>query len=402
MRVLIADKLSPHVAEALEAAGCAVTYEPTLKGETLTEALASHEPGALVVRSTKVTSADLDAAPSLALIIRGGAGVNTIDVAEASRRGVYVANCPGKNAIAVAELTFGHLLNLDRRISDNVSDLRRGVWNKKGYGKATGVFGRTMAVLGMGMIGTEVVKRAKAFGMHVKAWSRSLTPERAEELGVTFARTPREACSGADVLTVHLALNADTRGLVGRELLDALAPGAFVINTSRGGVIDQEALLEAIARRGLRAGLDVFAEEPAATDVEFPFPIREEAGVYGTHHIGASTTQASNAVGDEIVRILQTYLSTGRVLNCVNLADRSPATHVLAVRHADKVGVLAAVLGVLKEGGVNVQEMENIIFAGAHAACARIQVDAPPIPEILRLINELPDVFATSLVALET
>lgn len=402
MRVLIADKLSAHVAPTLEAAGCAVSTDPTLKADALTAALEQVDPQVLVVRSTKVHAAQLAAARSLSLIIRAGAGTNTIDVATASGRGVYVANCPGKNAIAVAELTFGHLLNMDRRITDNVQDLREGRWAKKAYGKARGVHGRTLALLGCGRIGQEVIARAHAFGMSVRAWSRSLTPERAAELGVQHAATPLDACRGADVLSVHLALTDTTRGIVDRTLLEALAPGAFVINTSRGGVVDQDALELAIQTRGIKAGLDVFAEEPGAGDDTFPFAIGRNPSVYGTHHIGASTQQATEAVGDEVVRIVTTYLRQGSVLNCVNLAEDTAATHLLVVRHADEVGVLAGVLDHLRADGVNVQEMDNHIFKGGGAACARIHLSGAPSAAGLDRIGQTAQVFATSLVPLES
>jgi D-3-phosphoglycerate dehydrogenase len=402
MRVLIADKLSAHVAAALESHGCAVTTDATLKGESLTEALGAVDPQVLVVRSTKVQAEQLSAARSLSLVIRAGAGTNTIDVGLASARGVYVANCPGKNAIAVAELTFGHLLNLDRRISDNVQALREGRWAKKTFSRARGVHGRTLALLGCGRIGQEVIARAHAFGMSVRAWSRSLTPEKAAALGVDFAATPHEACRGADVLSVHLALTDDTRGMVDRGLLEALSPGAFVINTSRGGVVDQDALLTAIETRGIKAGLDVFADEPGSGDDRFPFPIGQVDSVYGTHHIGASTGQATLAVGDEVVRIVDTYLRMGTVLNCVNLAEDTAASHVLVVRHADEVGVLAGVLDHLRQDGVNVQEMDNHIFKGGGAACARIHISGAPSSAALDQISETAQVFAASLVSLES
>jgi D-3-phosphoglycerate dehydrogenase len=259
-----------------------------------------------------------------------------------------------------------------------------------------------MALLGVGQIGREVIGRARSFGTHVRAWSRSLTPEIAASLGVQFAATPLDACRGADVLSLHLALTPETRGLVGRELLEALAPGAFVINTSRGGVMDQDALVQAIHTRGLRAGLDVFAEEPVGGDAPFPFDIADEAGVYGTHHIGASTDQATLAVADEVVRIITTFQRRGTAPNCVNLSTASVASHVLIVRHADEVGVLAGILERLREDGVNVQEMDNIIFKGGGAASARIQVTGAPSPACLERIEHSSTVFAASLIPLES
>ncbi|MFT4975960.1 MAG: D-3-phosphoglycerate dehydrogenase [Myxococcota bacterium] len=401
MRILIADRLASHIPAQLEASGSAVTADPSLSDTVLTEALALHDPQVLVVRSTKVQREHILAAPSLSLVIRAGAGTNTIDVTFAASRGVYVANCPGKNAVAVAELVMGQLVNLDRRIADNVADLRAGVWAKKKYGVARGLKGRTLAVLGCGQIGAEVIARAKAFGMHVRAWSRSLTPARAAVLGVEYAATPLDACRGAHALTVHLAYSSDTHHIVNASLLEALAPGAYVINTARGGIVDEAALRHVIETRGIRAALDVFEDEPAASDSAFKdATISSNASIYGTHHIGASTDQASEAVGDEIVRIVDHYQRTGDVLNCVNLAAQSAATHLLVVRHADRVGVLAAILDMLRTAELNVQEMENIIFHGGEAACARIQLHGAPSAETLQAIRSHDRVFAASVVTL--
>src|ERR687886_34646 len=171
MRVLIADKFEQSGRDGLDAAGCDYSYQPDVKDESLIEAIRLYQPDALVVRSTKVTEPMLDAGP-LKLVVRAGAGYNTIDVAAASRRGIYVSNCPGKNSIAVAELAFALILALDRRIADNVIALRAGQWNKKEFSKARGLYGRTLGLIGTGQIGQEVIRRAHAFGMPVVAWSR--------------------------------------------------------------------------------------------------------------------------------------------------------------------------------------------------------------------------------------
>src|SRR5204863_2447998 len=167
----------------LRTIGCEITFQPDLKDDALVNAIAKEQPDVLIVRGTKVTEAMLAAGP-LKLIVRAGAGYNTIDVATASRLGIYVSNCPGKNSIAVAELAFALILALDRRIADNVIALRKGEWNKKEFSKAHGLFGRTLGLIGVGQIGSEMIPRARAFGMPVVAWSRSLTHERAALLGV--------------------------------------------------------------------------------------------------------------------------------------------------------------------------------------------------------------------------
>ncbi|MDQ3068606.1 MAG: NAD(P)-binding domain-containing protein [Acidobacteriota bacterium] len=402
MKVLIADKFEQSGLDGLKAAGCEVVYEPDLKDGALTAAIGASAADVLVVRSTKVTAPMLDAG-RLSLIVRAGAGYNTIDVAGASSRGVYVSNCPGKNAIAVAELAMALLLAIDRRIPDNVADLRAGKWNKKEYSKARGIHGQTLGVLGIGSIAAETIKRAAAFGMSIVIWSRRfdgrsgpITEADAKAAGlehamretaITLAPTPAAVAEQADVLSIHLALGAETRGLVDAGVLSRLKPGAIVINTARGEVMDQAALVEAITARGLRAGLDVFASEPAAATDAFTDPIVGHPGVYGTHHIGASTDQAQEAIAAETVRIVRTYKETGRVPNVVNLARQSPARVRLIVRHRDRPGVLAHVFAHLREGNINVQETENIVFEGAEAAVASINLDGAPDAALLERIR---------------
>jgi D-3-phosphoglycerate dehydrogenase len=400
MKVLIADKFEQSGRDGLEAAGCDYSYQPDVKDDALIEAIKGYAPDALVVRSTKVSEAMLEAG-ALKLVVRAGAGYNTIDVAAASRRGIYVSNCPGKNSIAVAELTLALILALDRRIADNVSSLRQGQWNKKEFSKARGLYGRTLGLVGTGQIGQEVIKRALAFGMPVVAWSKSLTDERAAEWGIERAATPLDVARAADIVSVHVALKPETRGFIGADFFNAMREGAYFINTARGEVVDQNALLAAMRERGIRAGLDVFANEPASVSGEFTDEIAREANLYGTHHIGASTDQAQEAIAAETVRIIRTFKETGKVPNVVNLAARTPATHLLVVRHRDRPGVLAQVLNAIREAHINVQEMENIIFEGAEAAVARINLEAaPPAATLDKLTAGNTDIMELSLLEL--
>ena len=396
MRVLIADKFEKSGIDGLRAAGCEVVSDPDLKDDALRQAIGKTRADVLVVRSTQVTAPMLDAG-RLSLIVRAGAGYNTIDVAAASQRGIYVSNCPGKNAIAVAELAFALILALDRRVPDNVAELRAGQWNKKEYSKAQGLYGKTLGLLGVGSIGQEMIRRAAGFGLDVVLWSRRfageqrpLSEQEARELGVEaalrqvaieLAPTPGDVAARADVLSIHLALGPETKGLVNRALLERLRPGAILINTARGEVVDEAAVAAAVRDRGLRVGLDVFANEPSGATGVFADPLITQPGVYGTHHIGASTEQAQEAIAAETVRIITTYKETGRVPNVVNLARKTPATHMLVVRHRDRPGVLAHVFDHLRQANLNVQETENIVFEGAEAAVARINLDGRPSTE---------------------
>jgi D-3-phosphoglycerate dehydrogenase len=406
MKVLVADKFEQSGIEGLRACGCEVVYEPDLEDDGLAQAIESSAAQVLIVRSTKVSAAMLDRG-RLSLVVRAGAGVNTIDVAAASKRGIYVSNCPGKNSIAVAELAFALLLALDRRVADNVIELRAGTWNKKEFSKAQGLYGRSLGLLGFGNIGQEVARRARAFGMPVVVWSRRLASDAdarkrvEEDFGVRVAATPREVVANADIVSLHLALTPETRGFLNADLLQHARPGAIIINTARAEVVDHAALADAVRQKGLRVGLDVFANEPSAATGAIAEPILELPGVYGTHHIGASTDQAQEAIAAEAVRIVRTFKETGRVPNVVNLTRRSPATHMLSVRHRDKPGVLAHVFQLLRDAGLNVQETENIIFDGAEAAVARVNLDGAPSRETLdRMQAGHPDVLDLQLVRL--
>jgi D-3-phosphoglycerate dehydrogenase len=419
MRVLIADAFEQSGIDGLTQCGCDVLSRPGLKDEALSAALAETQAEVLVVRSTKVTEPMLDAG-RLSLIVRAGAGYNTIDVAAASKRGIYVSNCPGKNAVAVGELTFALILALDRRVPDNVAELRAGKWNKKEYAKARGLFGRTLGVLGAGNIAQEVVRRAAAFGMPVVVWSRrfdgvsrdatgadleelNLTDAAAAGLSLRIAPSAAEVASQCDILSVHLALAADTKNIINAALIAKLRNGAFLINTSRGEMIDHAALADAVKARGLRVALDVFENEPTAATGEYASPLFALPNVYGTHHIGASTDQAQEAIAAETVRIVRTFKETGKVPNVVNLAQRTPATHRLIVRHRDRPGVLAHVFDCLRSKNLNVQETENIVFEGAQAAIARINLDGAPDPALLEAIRGgNADILELQLVRLTT
>ncbi len=322
MKVLIADKFEQQGIKALVELGAQVEIDPSLKDDALADALNAFDPEVLIVRSTKVPATMLEHAPSLRLIIRAGSGYDNIDCDAAAARGVAVSNCPGMNAVAVAELAMGLLLCCDRRLPDQQADLKHGKWNKKEYSKARGIKGMTLGVVGVGNIGKELIARAKAFGMDIIAWSRSMNEDKARALGVRSGGNTRAdllaMASQCDAISVHVALNDQTRNLCDKAFFDALKEGAYFINTARGGIADQNAMADAIATKHIRCGLDVFANQPTVAEGTFADSIIELPGVYGSHHCGASTTQAQLAVADEAVRIIRVYQETGTFENCVN------------------------------------------------------------------------------------
>ena len=398
MTVLVASNVADAGLKALREAGHTVEKDAALAGDALAGALAEKRPAVLVVRSTRVTGAMMDADPSLELIVRAGAGYDTIDVDGASERGIFVANCPGQNADAVAELTMGLVVALDRRLPDNVIDARAGRWNKAAYADADGLKGKTFGIVGLGNIGEAVAERAKGFEMDGVAWSRSLTKEGAAARGLAHADSPEAVARFSDIVSVHVASTPETKHLADRAFFEEMSDGAFFVNTSRAAVVDEDALQWALDEKHLRAALDLVSDEPSEKEASgFEHPLMQHPRCYVTHHIGASTQQAQDATALEAARVIETFAETGQVPNVVNLAAPSEGAHQLTVRHRDEVGVLAGVLDEARKAGWNIQEMENLIFAGAGAAVAHIRFDGNPSDETVRDIERHDDVMAVSL-----
>lgn len=389
MRVLVADRLTEDSLDEIRSLGVELLYEPEMRAEALPESLGGIN--VLVVRGTEVNEVALRAGTSLNLIIRAGAGVSNIDVATASERGIYVANCPGKNACAVAELAFTLIGSLDRRVPEAVASLRSGSWNKDEFARAVGLSGRKIGVLGLGHVGRAVLRLAHAYGMRAFAWSRSFSPARAAELGVTLSANPLELARSVDVFSVHLELTPKTRGIVDRSVLEALPDEAIFVNTARPELVDYEALVELSAKKRLRVGLDVFPSEPATRIGRFAHPLLSSPLVYGTPHIGASTDAAQVAIAAECARILRCFVTKGEVPNVVNISATSWSRYQLVVRHIDKVGALANVLGVLKRHGINIHELDNTLFEGGRAACAKIRLGSRPSEDCLSEIMAFSD-----------
>jgi len=400
MKVLLADRLPDEAVQRLSAAGDEVVVMADLTADDLPAHIAGAE--VLVVRSTKVTSAALDAADRLGLVVRAGAGTNTIDCDRAAELGVFVCNVPGRNALAVAELAVGLMVAVDRHIADSTIDSRNGQWNKKTYSKAMGLFGRTLGIVGLGDIGIATAERATGFGMKVIAVAKpgrsSATVERAKAVGVTFVDSTDTLLAESDIVTLHVPGAESTNGMVDSAFLSMMRDGATLINTSRGNVVDEAALIVAMDSRGIRAGLDVFADEPAGGSGEFDSVLARHPNVVATHHVGASTEQAQAAVADGTVDAIEAYRA-GDVSNCVNLEAVPPRAATLTVRHLDKVGVLANVLDALREANLNISNMQNRVFAGSTAAVATIDVDQTVSSATIEAIQAITDVIHASVTA---
>ena len=375
MKILIADKLDPSAKLALEDIGHEVQETHSIDSNDLDRHIQGIE--VLVVRSTRVTADALKAADRLSLIVRAGAGVDNIDVVAASDLGIHVCNVPGKNAAAVAELTFALLLAIDRHVVGGASDLRKGTWNKREYSIADGLMGKTIGIIGLGGVGLSVAERAKAFGLRVTGQRRSgrspETEQRIRQIGIRLTDTLEELVTHSDVVSIHVPFNEQTVKLVDENLLRSFKDEAILINTSRGEIIDEPALIQAMNERGIRAGLDVFCDEPASGEITITSALASHPSVIGSHHIGASTMQASKAVASGVIDAIAGFES-GNPLNCVNEAPSGEGTSQVRVRHLDRVGVLASVLSTLRAADLNVQYMDNRVFSGKKAAVASIEV----------------------------
>jgi D-3-phosphoglycerate dehydrogenase len=317
VKVLIADRVSDRCVEVLRQAGLEAVVRPGLKGSDLLRAVVDVE--GIVVRSdTRITEEVMTAATRLKVVGRAGAGVDNIDVAAGTRRGIVVMNAPGENTISAAEHTLSMLLSLARRIPHADRSMRAGRWER---GKFMGVelFGKTLGVLGLGKVGREVAIRARVFGMEVIGYDPVLSEEVALRLGVTLLPT-EEILPRADFLTVHVPLTDETHHLIGREQLERCRDGVRLINVARGGVINEAALIEGL-KSGKVAGaaLDVFESEPPAGS-----PLLGLDSVILTPHLGASTREAQEKVAERIAVQIAGYLKEGLVANAVNVEGVDP------------------------------------------------------------------------------
>lgn len=394
LSILIADKFPEQYIEELRQMGTEVIYDPKLGENDIASVIKNVD--VLVVRSTKVNASTLNNSNRLNLVIRAGSGVNNIDMAAASQKGIYVTNCPGMNSIAVAELAMGLILSLDRRIPDNVIDFRKGVWNKSEYSKAQGVYGKTLAIIGVGNIGREVAKRASAFGMDVYGTDIY----RVEGAPLKYFTNLNEVLPKADIISIHLPATPETKNFFDKKIFGLLKPGTLIVNTSRSDVIDEDALLEAIKEKNIRVALDVFKGEPEGKGGQVSSRLQDNPNIYVTHHIGASTEQAQNAVAKETIKIIKDYAANGVIDHWVNKAHGTEVKYQLVVKHYDRPGVLASILSVIREGNINIEEIENVIFDGGMVGCCTMKMKATLTADMLKMINENPSVISTSLTSI--
>jgi len=404
VQIVLVDSAEDGFVAELEALGHSCTSLSSVERENLVSNVERAD--VIVVRSSVVNADVISAAPQLGLIIRAGAGTDTIDVDAASAAGIYVCNVPGQNAVAVAELTMGLIIAIDRQIPAANADFGTGVWNKERYSQARGLKGQALAIFGLGNIGLEVATRAKGFGLSLHALASThrdaTTEQKIEDLEVQMHQTREELLGAADIVTLHLPLTADTQNLVNGDFLSDMHPGAMLINTSRGGLVNEQDLLKAMNEREIRVGLDVYVSEPKAGTTDWRSPFSGHPNFVGTHHIGASTSQAREAIANGVLDTIREY-ELGLPQNCVNIASRPLGECAIAVRHRDEVGVLAGVLSCLRSAGINVQQMRNEIFQGdgPTAAMATIRVSQTPTASTINSLQNLEHVLRIDVLGAE-
>jgi D-3-phosphoglycerate dehydrogenase / 2-oxoglutarate reductase len=401
MKILVADAFSPEGIEEMKKMGHEVVYEPKKVGAEFVKAMEELKPIVLVVRSKKVTKEVIDADPKLEMVIRAGAGVDTIDVAYCSKKGIYVANCPGKNSVAVAELAMGLIVSIDRRIPENVQLLKENKWEKGMFAECIGIKGRTLGLIGIGNVGKEVAKRAIAFGMKVIACDVFLSAEDIAAMGATKIETAQEIAKQADIISLHVPALKETLKMVNKEFLALLKPDAVLINTARADLVVEEDLLERLEKvKGFWYGSDVFSAEPADKKAVYENKLAKHPKVVGTHHIGASTKEAETAIGIEAVRMVKEYGSMKKVNNCVNLATDIKTTHSMSVKYASTVGMLGSILAPFNEHKLKIEELKNEVFKDRAACVATIHFtgDVAKKEELVAAIAKIPGVLDTTFI----
>jgi D-3-phosphoglycerate dehydrogenase len=320
--IIVLDTLSPDGLVLLDAAAeMGITYEVAtgLSGDALREALARHD-GAICRSGVKITAAALAGNTRLKAIVRAGVGTDNIDKDAATRQGIVVMNTPAGNTVSTAEHAFALLLGLSRNIAAADASLRDHRWDRNKF-MGVQLAGKTLGIVGLGRIGLTVASRARAFDMRVIGFDPFLSPDRAAELGIELSESVRGMLPHVDYLTVHTPLTEDTRHLIGMPELEILKPGIRLINCARGGIYDEQAVVEGL-KRGVIAGvaLDVFEKEPCTDSPLFGMP-----GVLVTPHLGASTEEAQTQVAVEGVGLLVDFLSTGAIRHSVNSSAIDPA-----------------------------------------------------------------------------
>jgi len=395
MKILVAGAMHETALDELRALGSTVEYAPEISAAQLPERIA--EAGILIIGRTRVSPAAIEKGVTLQMIVRLGTAVSNVAIDEASQQGVFVVNCPDMDAEAVAEMTIGFILALDRRLIRNADALRAKRAERDAAPSAHGLVGRTIGILDYNRVGQELARRARAFRMKVLAWTRHPSAGESDNEEVEFCAGPRELARRSDIVTVYAPPAQADELLVDAEFLQNMRDGAYLVHVGHPAAIDEAALAEAARTRHLRVALDIYAPELTRDSARFRSSLLDIPGVIGTHHLADQTKQAERATADEAVRVVREFLVAGKVCNCVNVAERSPATWLLVLRLRDAVGVMASVMNAILADGINAEEITSRVFNGARAAWCTIALNERPSTEALDAVRSLDDVIHLEL-----
>jgi D-3-phosphoglycerate dehydrogenase len=399
MKILIACPLTENALLELQGLGAELVYEPELTAERLEDLIP--DVAVLVVCRLRVSPEMIATGKALQLIVRAGTDTANIAIDAASTAGVFVANCPYMDAVAIAELTVGLLVALDRRVLENAEASREGARADEMNVDAVGLAGRKLGLLGFGPIEREIAKRARAFEMNLLAWSPTLTPELAAESGIEFCAWPRELARESDVVAVYAAARDAGEVLVDAEFLRSMRPGASFVYMGHPAALDEQALLTVARERGLRVACDISAPQLSDSDTgRITSRLQTLPGVIGTCRLADRTRQVQQATSAEVVRIVRGFVVAGEVRNCLNLSEHSPATWQLVLRLKDKPGVLAAIVEVVRADGINIEDVTSRLFTGAMAVWCTIALDERPSNDALSAIRQTDGVLHLDIRAL--
>jgi D-3-phosphoglycerate dehydrogenase len=352
-KVLVADPIAERGIQELSMGGALdVTVKTGLKEEQLLEIIGEY--AGLVVRSeTKVNARVIEAAPLLKVVGRAGVGVDNVDVDTATKRGVIVMNTPGGNTISTAEHAFSLMVSIARSIPQADASVKSGKWERKSF-LGVELYGKTLAILGMGRIGTEIAKRALAFGMRVLAYDPYLSAARARSLQVELVEKLDDILPQSDFITMHMPLTPETTHMLNKQRLAITKKGARIVNCARGGLIDEAALIEALQSKHIAAAaLDVFEQEPLPAD----HPLRQAPNLVFTPHLGASTAEAQEGVGIEVAQQIRAALLDGEIRNAVNMPSLDAKTLAIIGPHLDlgeRLGRFLSQISATRCDGLNI------------------------------------------------
>lgn len=399
MKILVACRLPDAALDELKSLGAEVIYQPELAGPGLAEQL--RDVAILVVGRQRVAREIILAAPQLQMIVRDGTGTLNIAVDEASTQGIFVTHCLFREAAAIAEMTLGLLVALDRQLldqglqpSDDVTARRADDIN------AMGLVGRTLGILNYGPVGREVAARARAFGMNVLACAGPHCDPLTHEWGIEFVHSPRDLARRSDAISVYVPLDDAKERFINSELIGSLKARALLVHIGHPNAVDEPALYDAVKAGRVRAALDFYSSEAAGEMLRHRSKLLGLHGAVVTHRLADATERAREVIAGEVIRIVRQFLVTGEALNCVNLVERSHATWQLLLRLRDAVGVMASVMDEIRADGINAQEIGCRLFQGGRAAWVSISLNERPSDDMLAALRGLQGVIHVDLRAM--